>query len=283
MTPIRGRMCWIEKSCSSADRLDVTSSAMTISKPCSRASRDGLLVPGDGYRDRLWQHEASLANQFMRKSSQMSSPKEKNTARAPQRERGKQRVAALLKAAVTLFAEKGYDAVTMTEVAARAGAPIGSLYQFFPSKEALADAFLDGYGKRLDDALNGIEERATTLTIPELVDALLDYKAGFQEERAAATALIESRQEASTRATELRLSLRRHVARILRARIPELSPERAESMALVVVQLMKAIAAQSAEKDLTIRDSLLKELRHVLCIYLKENMAYRVDDDSVIR
>jgi AcrR family transcriptional regulator len=49
-----------------------------------------------------------------------------------------------------LFAEKGYDAVTMTEVAARAGAPIGSLYQFFPSKETLADALLD----RLDDALN---------------------------------------------------------------------------------------------------------------------------------
>ena len=57
----------------------------------------------------------------------MSSPGEKNTARAPQRERGKRRVAALREAAVTLFAEKGYDAVTMTEVAARAGAPIGSL------------------------------------------------------------------------------------------------------------------------------------------------------------
>jgi AcrR family transcriptional regulator len=213
----------------------------------------------------------------------MSSPREKNTARAPQRERGKRRVAALLEAAVTLFAEKGYDAVTMTEVAARAGAPIGSLYQFFPSKEALADAFLDGYGKRLDDALNGIEERATTLTIPELVDALLDYKAGFQEERAAATALIESRQEASTRATELRLSLRRHVTRILRARIPKLSPKRAEIMALVVVQIMKAAAAQSAEKDLTIRDSVLNELKHLIHIYLNDAMTNRVDNDSVIR
>src|SRR4029077_10438380 len=149
-------------------------------------------------------------NQFMRNPSQMSSPREKNTARVPQRERGRRRVADLLQAAASLFAEKSYDAVTMTEVAARAGAPIGSLYQFFPSKEALADAVLDRFGERLVDALNGIEERATTLTIPELVDALLDYKADFQEERAAAPALIESRQEASTRATELRLSLRRH-------------------------------------------------------------------------
>jgi hypothetical protein len=33
-------------------------------------------------------------------------------------------------------------------------------------------------------------------------------------------------------------------------------------MALVVVQIMKAAAAQSAEKDLTIRDSVLSELNH---------------------
>jgi AcrR family transcriptional regulator len=214
----------------------------------------------------------------------MSSSREKITARAPRRERGKRRVAALLEAAVSLFAEKGYDAVTMTEVAARAGAPIGSLYQFFPSKETLADALLDRHGERLDDALTGIEERATTITIAELVDALLGLLGGFHAaERAAATMLIESRQEASARAAELRLSLRRHVARILRARIPEIPPERADGMARVVVQLMKAAAAQSAEKDPTTRDSVLKELNHLMYIYLNDGMTHRVDDDSVIR
>jgi AcrR family transcriptional regulator len=213
----------------------------------------------------------------------MSNSREKITARVPQRERGKRRVAALLEAAVTLFAEKGYDAVTMTELAARAGASIGSLYQFFPSKEALADAVLDRFGERLVDALNGIEERATTITVLELVDALLGLLVGFHEERAAAITLIESRQETSTRAAELRLSLRRHVTRILRARIPKLSPERAEIMALVVVQIMKAAAAQGAEKDLTIRDSVLNELKHLLHIYFNDVMIHREDNDSVIR
>jgi AcrR family transcriptional regulator len=213
----------------------------------------------------------------------MSSSREKTTARAPQRERGKRRVAALLEAAVTLFAEKGYDAVTMTEVAARAGAPIGSLYQFFPSKETLADAVLDRFGERLDEAFKGIEERITTFTIPELVGVLLGLLDRFHEERAAATTLIESRQETSSRAAELRLSLRRHVARILRARIPELSPKRAESMALVVVQLMKAATTQSAEKDLTIRDSVLNELNHLMLLYLNDAISRRVVDDRVNR
>ncbi len=69
----------------------------------------------------------------------MSSDTEMHCARLPKRARGKQRVAALLQAAAAVFAEKGYEAATMTEIAARAGAPIGSLYQFFPVKEALAD------------------------------------------------------------------------------------------------------------------------------------------------
>ena len=56
-------------------------------------------------------------------------------AKEPKRERGKQRVAALMDAGAELFAEKGYEATTMTEIASRAGAAIGSLYQFFPSKE----------------------------------------------------------------------------------------------------------------------------------------------------
>ena len=55
------------------------------------------------------------------------------------RRRGRERVAALLAAAATVFAERGYEAATMTEVAARAGASIGSLYQFFPTKELLAE------------------------------------------------------------------------------------------------------------------------------------------------
>ena len=89
-------------------------------------------------------------------------------------------MAGLLEAAVTLFAEKGYDAVTMTEVAARAGAPIGSLYQFFPSKESLADAFLDRFSSRVDEARKEIGARTSTLTLPELAGALLGLMDRFQ-------------------------------------------------------------------------------------------------------
>ena len=81
-------------------------------------------------------------------------------AKEPKRERGKQRVASLLDAGAALFAEKGYEATTMTEIAARAGAAIGSLYQFFPSKEVLAQALFSRYTERAMALLDDLMERA---------------------------------------------------------------------------------------------------------------------------
>ncbi|MET1046071.1 MAG: helix-turn-helix domain-containing protein, partial [Hyphomicrobium sp.] len=67
-------------------------------------------------------------------SSNKSTPAEERGALRPQRRPGQERVAALLEAAAAIIAEKGYDGATMAEVAARAGAQIGSLYRFFPNK-----------------------------------------------------------------------------------------------------------------------------------------------------
>src|SRR6201989_1184379 len=62
--------------------------------------------------------------------------------RAPRRARGQLRVEALLAAAAEVFAAKGFDAATMTEIAAQSDSSIGSLYQFFRTKEAVADALV---------------------------------------------------------------------------------------------------------------------------------------------
>ena len=49
----------------------------------------------------------------------MSSEADISGARAPKRARGKQRVAELLQAATAVFAEKGYETATMTEMEVR--------------------------------------------------------------------------------------------------------------------------------------------------------------------
>lgn len=192
--------------------------------------------------------------------------------RAPQRHRGRLRVAALMQAAASAFAEKGFDAATMTEIAALAGAPIGSLYQFFPNKEALADALLERYGDLIEAGLEEIEGRAACLSAAALADALLDLIVGLRQETSAAFALLDAHSDWSARRAELRHMARRHIARILKAREPQLASDLVENMAVVLLQNMRAMAALIAAQGRDAEAGALTELRDMTRFYVSNRL-----------
>ena len=202
----------------------------------------------------------------------MSSEVESGSARAPKRERGKQRVAELLEAATAVFAEKGYEAATMTEIAARADAPIGSLYQFFPTKGALADTLVRDYAALLLGDLQALEARAAELSLQALADGLFGLLRGRPRERAAALPLAEARMDEQARRTTFRHMLRKSVAGIFKVRAPGLSSEAARDMAIVMVQLMKAASSLSDEDGLAGRAGALRELQALAVSYLEQRL-----------
>ncbi len=59
------------------------------------------------------------------------------------RRRREARPQELLEAALAVFAEKGFSAARLDEIAARAGVSKGTLYLYFPNKEALLEALVD--------------------------------------------------------------------------------------------------------------------------------------------
>ena len=98
--------------------------------------------------------------------------------KTPTQERGERRVTDLLRAAEHLFATTGYDATPMSGIAQVAGASIGSLYQFFPSKESLGNALFLKYMKELSEQIAAL--KATSPVPPrmlgkKLVEIVLDY------------------------------------------------------------------------------------------------------------
>ena len=56
----------------------------------------------------------------------------------PRQERSEATVDAILEGASRLFVAEGYTAATTNRIAASAGISVGSLYQYFPSKDAIA-------------------------------------------------------------------------------------------------------------------------------------------------
>lgn len=205
-------------------------------------------------------------------ASQKSTAAAPTTARRPQRQRGRERVASLLHAAATVFAEKGYEAATMTEIAERAAAPIGSLYQFFPSKEALADALLDRYGERVEAALEAVEERAASLSTPALADALLDVLVNLAEERRTALILFEVRANATVKPGEFRQMMRGRVARVLARKRPDLSTEELRPAAIVVAQSIKTLANLQTELPPPATAAVAAEWREMVRLYLQSRL-----------
>ena len=202
----------------------------------------------------------------------MSSDPETTVARAPKRARGKQRVAELLEAAAAVFAEKGYEAATMTEIAARARAPIGSLYQFFPAKEALADMLVQNFVALLAADLQELEARASEIDNQTLIERLFRLLRSHPHERAAALPLAEARMDERTRRTTFRHMLRKHIAAILRARAPSLPAETARDMAVVVLQMMKAASSLSDEEGLPGRAAGMRDLQALAVQYLEQRV-----------
>ncbi|HSX33452.1 MAG TPA: TetR family transcriptional regulator [Candidatus Saccharimonadales bacterium] len=68
-----------------------------------------------------------------------------NTRVRPQQARGKARVRAILSVALELFRVRGLDVVTTNDIAKGANIPIGSLYRYFPNKDAIISALTQMY------------------------------------------------------------------------------------------------------------------------------------------
>jgi AcrR family transcriptional regulator len=76
----------------------------------------------------------------------------------PVQQRSAKRVEQMLEACAALIDELGYDGVTTTLIAERAGVAVGSLYQFFPDKRAVVQALtkrhLDHFTEQIDERLD---------------------------------------------------------------------------------------------------------------------------------
>ncbi len=200
----------------------------------------------------------------MRTPSHKATP----TARPPRRRRGALRVASLLDAAGAVFAAKGFAAATMTEIAAHAGASIGSLYQFFPTKEVLADALIDKYTKALYGRLEALAAHARDWDAAMLTDRLLPLFVEFRAEHSAFNALADSPDVPAARRDEVRRMLRRLIAAILAAHSPRLARADVAASAVAVLQMMKAAVAIDADPTVADKSRARRELRAMLLGYL---------------
>jgi AcrR family transcriptional regulator len=192
-----------------------------------------------------------------------------NQVKAPRRARGHARVAALLEAAGVEFAEKGYEAATMTAIAARAGASIGSLYQFFPTKDQIAGALIESYVNLLTETFHKLRETAPSLELPLLASRLTKTFVKFRAGHPAFAVLAETYSDVLPGAMTIRERLRGEIASVLAAVAPQLLPAEIAVRAVVIQQIMKAAVAVNSDNAISSRKAVMDELECLMLHYLR--------------
>lgn len=87
--------------------------------------------------------------------------------------RSRNTVNALLEATARILIKEGYDKASTNRIAAVAGVSVGSLYQYFPSKEALVAALIDRHNQEVRSSIQGELSAPAGLPLPRAVRQLV--------------------------------------------------------------------------------------------------------------
>jgi len=101
-----------------------------------------------------------------------------NPRKTASQKRSQATVEALLDATARVLTKLGYDRASTNRIAATAGVSVGSLYQYFPNKEALVAALVARHNREmlalLSDALKEVASLDLGTAIAKLVRAAVD-------------------------------------------------------------------------------------------------------------
>jgi|SRR6188768_627263 len=91
----------------------------------------------------------------------------------PRQARSVATVSAVLEGVAQVLETEGYEKMTTTRVAERAGTSVGTLYQYFPSKEALLVAAMEAKMARVDRALSKVFELPASAPLVDHVRVMI--------------------------------------------------------------------------------------------------------------
>lgn len=198
--------------------------------------------------------------------------------RRPRQSRGQKRVELLLDAAATVIAANGLEAATAEAIAAEARTAKGSLYQFFPNR----DAVLAALALRYADEMRAIHERAFPLDSHEmpldrLIDRIAKPLAEFHDRNPAFRRVFASHDGPvdDTRSAPSRLRAQLFESFVDRldvlfaSRNPKLPTRDRRRAALVAASVGQSILARRARAQAADKKPLLDDLRRLLLAYLQ--------------
>jgi AcrR family transcriptional regulator len=159
----------------------------------------------------------------------------------PVQKRSAVTVEAIAEATIQVLLAVGLDRLTTTRVAERAGVSVGTLYQYYPNKQALLYAVLEVHGSKVAEAVESACRASRGAAVKVLVSAVVEAFVNAKLERTdISTALYAAASEPEGAAVVRRVSRRGH--RALTAALAAAAGATEDEMEFIALMLYSAMA-----------------------------------------
>ena len=196
--------------------------------------------------------------------------------RQPQQARSQERVQQILDVAEQLFVEIGYESATTRAIAAQADVSVGSIYQFFPDKEAILKALAIRYlQKQYQRFLDLQTPVAMTLPLRQYVDQMIDVFDQFYTDYPGSRAIFAQLLDTITwskieKIDDFEYQVIDELARFFHAREPSLAIAKCERIAMVITKTITELLWLSLGGDPEFRQDLVAETKLLTLSYLQQ-------------
>jgi AcrR family transcriptional regulator len=194
----------------------------------------------------------------------------------PIQARSRERLLRVLDSADRVLADEGAGALTTTRIAEAAGIPVGSVYRYFPDKQAIVEALALRYWSDFEDLVAGLADADARHPLDQPVASILQALAagfrarpGFRELWYGGLRTEQVREV--TRPT--RTAIARSVQRILATHWPDASHADRDTAAGMVVLTGDGLLREAFRLDPNGDAQLLAESEAVLDAYLVARLA----------
>ncbi|HEY1862573.1 MAG TPA: TetR/AcrR family transcriptional regulator [Roseiarcus sp.] len=193
----------------------------------------------------------------------------------PVQARSETTVLAIHEASIQVLLSAGYRKLTTTRVAERAGVSVGTLYQYFPNRQALIRAVLERYLLEMSASIQAdcqaLRGRSLDEIATGMVDAMIAAKwRRLEVSRAMREPLVEVGGAELVRASAVRgASL---VAELLRS-CPEIAGVDVEPLAVFLVMACTSMLQAAFIEYAADQETIRAHMRAMVCGYLREMRA----------
>jgi AcrR family transcriptional regulator len=193
--------------------------------------------------------------------------------------RGERRVASLLDAAGRIFGELGYHGATTNAIAAEAKVSPATLYQFFPNKEAIADALVTRYATELAKEVRAADiQKLVAVPLEEAIREVTGVVIEFNRKHAAFHTLYAEAPLSKDTLDQKQLLSQTfidYLSELLMARNPQLDKQDVLWSAGIVLTTVKGFLPVLAGRKTSTRSRTIDALNQMVVRYLEPSLKTR--------